>query len=85
METLEKMEKLKWVSQSEEKVRVSDGGEVLVDGGVEAALLLEHVVVVVPFILLLQLLLRLQTQLGVKVLHEGREQKPPREVVLALS
>ena len=71
---------------SEEKVRVSDGCEVLVDGGVEAALLLEHVVVVVPFILLLlQLLLRLQTQLGVKVLHEGREQKPPREVVLALS
>ena len=72
---------------SEEKVRVSDGCEVLVDGGVEAALLLEHVVVVVPFIplLLVQLLLRLQTQLGVKVLHEGREQKPPREVVLALS
>ena len=71
---------------SEEKVRVSDGCEVLVDGGVEAALLLEHVVVVVPFILLLlQLLLRLQTQLGVKVLHEGREQEPPREVILALS
>ena len=65
---------------------MSNGGEVLVDGGVEPALRLKNFVVV-PLAApeLLQLLLRLQTQLGVKVLHEGREQKPPREVVLALS
>ena len=74
------------MSPSEEKVRVSDGGEVLVDGGVEPALRLKNFVVV-PLAApeLVQLLLRLQTQLGVKVLDERREQKPPREVVLALS
>ena len=64
---------------------MSDGGEVLVDGGVEPALRLENFVVV-PLAApeLLQLLLRLQTQLRVGVLDKCREQEPPCKVVLSL-